>query len=466
MAGKLLKYSTDELLKKFGAGNHKPGSGSAAALQGLLSAQLIRTVINLSTDDKRKKRYEEWLDEFKKIDAQIESEIYPELERIFQEDSEQFDKAINQRIQRDNERNPIVKRHLDDQAQEELKPATQMPIDIANFCIRLARAASLVFRNGFRAVRGDSGVALNNAVSAIAGCLSIIDLNLLSIHSDRDTDRMRLEADMIRTEYQDLLDEAHNCLAELHKESQQMDSYYKEINELFALKGSRLSYEDIENLVRKLQNTLWKHRYIIWKKNTPKSELEILNPERVFPVIGYCYERETSLGIYETPTGAFEIAGIIDNKNKHVMISEKFDPTYRNFTAAHELGHALLHKHDILHRDRPLDGTHNTRGRERQELQADKFSAYFLMPGTLVRRMFREKFFMDKFVINDDTVFALNERSASEFRKRCEDLRGLSLFIANVEFFAGYTRKSLADVFNVSQGAMAIRLEELGLVEF
>jgi formiminotetrahydrofolate cyclodeaminase len=31
-------------LMKFGAGNHKPGSGSAAAFQGMVSAKLISTV--------------------------------------------------------------------------------------------------------------------------------------------------------------------------------------------------------------------------------------------------------------------------------------------------------------------------------------------------------------------------------------------------------------------------------------
>nr|WP_259069123.1 cyclodeaminase/cyclohydrolase family protein [Mucilaginibacter sp. X4EP1]MCS3814511.1 formiminotetrahydrofolate cyclodeaminase [Mucilaginibacter sp. X4EP1] len=45
---KLIEYTTEELLQKFGSGEHKPGSGSAAAFQGLLSAQLILTVIDLS----------------------------------------------------------------------------------------------------------------------------------------------------------------------------------------------------------------------------------------------------------------------------------------------------------------------------------------------------------------------------------------------------------------------------------
>jgi hypothetical protein len=37
MTEKLTEIATGKLLEKFGAGDHKPGSGSASALQGMLS---------------------------------------------------------------------------------------------------------------------------------------------------------------------------------------------------------------------------------------------------------------------------------------------------------------------------------------------------------------------------------------------------------------------------------------------
>jgi len=55
--GKLIELSTEELLKKFGSGKHKPGSGSAAAFQGMLSAKLIHTVIDLT---KSRETYKKW----------------------------------------------------------------------------------------------------------------------------------------------------------------------------------------------------------------------------------------------------------------------------------------------------------------------------------------------------------------------------------------------------------------------
>ena len=50
-----LELPAAELLEKFGKGSHVPGSGSAAAFQGMLSAQLILTVISLTLDKKRGK---------------------------------------------------------------------------------------------------------------------------------------------------------------------------------------------------------------------------------------------------------------------------------------------------------------------------------------------------------------------------------------------------------------------------
>lgn len=54
----LLNVTTEKLLEKFGAGNHKPGSGSAAAFQGMLSAKLLVTVISLTNELKRRDNYQ------------------------------------------------------------------------------------------------------------------------------------------------------------------------------------------------------------------------------------------------------------------------------------------------------------------------------------------------------------------------------------------------------------------------
>jgi formiminotetrahydrofolate cyclodeaminase len=49
-----LDLPTKDLLVRFGEGKHIPGSGSAAALSGLLACQLIKTVCKLT---RRKPEY-------------------------------------------------------------------------------------------------------------------------------------------------------------------------------------------------------------------------------------------------------------------------------------------------------------------------------------------------------------------------------------------------------------------------
>jgi formiminotetrahydrofolate cyclodeaminase len=79
---KLLHLTAEQLLQKFGAGSHKPGSGSAMAFQGMLSAQLLKTVIDLTTQNGRKEVYREWLPELYRIKKEIEERIYLNLEEL------------------------------------------------------------------------------------------------------------------------------------------------------------------------------------------------------------------------------------------------------------------------------------------------------------------------------------------------------------------------------------------------
>lgn len=94
MAGKLIDIPAGDLLKKFGAGSHKPGSGSASAHLGMMAAQLLLTVVDLTSDAKRKGKYGPHLKKLLSIKEDIELRIYPELENLFQKDSDEFDKVI------------------------------------------------------------------------------------------------------------------------------------------------------------------------------------------------------------------------------------------------------------------------------------------------------------------------------------------------------------------------------------
>jgi formiminotetrahydrofolate cyclodeaminase len=464
----LMLYSVEELLEKFGEGNHRPGSGSAAALQGMISAQLIRTVISLTSEEKRRPQYDKWLSDFQSMKLEIETSIYPTLARLFQEDSDQFDKTIELRKKRNAETNPERKAILANQALEALVPSTEMPVDIALCCAKLGDMAAFVFEHGFNAVRGDSAVALNGAVSGLFGCLSIIELNLLSFGWNEWTREIRLETKELKTTYERLLAKSGVLLHTLEEENKRKRSIQFD-NTLAELQSGRwedlhLSEVGIEDMAKKVQNALWDYREMFWKEDTPGAYLDVLQPDVVIEkILGYQFAYRP-LGRHTTTEGEFEIAGQIDKKQKVVLISRSLPPAVQNFTAAHELGHALMHKGLVLHRDRPLDGSHTNM--DIKERQADKFATFFLMPAQYVREIFLELFLMEKFAINDNTVFSIEGGRVSSFRKKVRDINGLARYLAAAEHFQGKSFRSMANIFNVSIGAMAIRLKELDLLEY
>lgn len=73
---------------------------------------------------------------------------------------------------------------------------------------------------------------------------------------------------------------------------------------------------------------------------------------------------------------------------------------------------------------------------------------------------------MEKLYINENSVLALRGGNTQAFRIKCKDQRGFATLIAQAGYYGGKDFNSLAKIFKVSPGAMAIRLMELKLVEF
>jgi formiminotetrahydrofolate cyclodeaminase len=192
MAQELIKLPTDQLLTKFGSGGHKPGSGSAAALLGLVACKLTQTVVSLSAGR----------DQYQGVEAQLTlanqdilEGIEPILLSAVQEDSEQFDRVIGARRLRDAETDKTRKRQLSEKALGELRVATDIPIRIAETCLHLAEKAIVVFDLGFKAARGDSGVAISSALAGASGAIAIIYLNLTSFKGGDWAIQTRKKAD-------------------------------------------------------------------------------------------------------------------------------------------------------------------------------------------------------------------------------------------------------------------------------
>lgn len=463
-----LESSVNDLMNKLGAGNAHPGSGSAAAFQGMVSAKMISTVLTLTANSKSPHLYAHCIKEILYYQEQIEKRIYPALAELFQKDSDQFEITIATRKERDEAMEEATINYLRRRALEELKVCIIIPFDIAELCAELAEIASFVFDNCVKKARGDSQVGLSGALSALAGCISIIRLNVLSFNSDEYnyTKTVVDEVNTLKKRYEELSIIADSKIKILEDEFQSKIPLFEGITVLLAkYRGSKNI--DLEQCSRDLQNLIWNNRSLIWKKSIPQNTLEILKPETILKqVLGYdCFFSE-EYGVPTGDDGVIEVAGVIDQPNKLVAISTIFPKEVQNFTAAHELGHAILHIQPILHRDNPLDRARQRSDSDLTEHEADKFATYFLMPKKIVEEVFFRIFESMQLKIDDNTAFKFGGKSVRNLREECKNKRELSKKIAALESYDGKFFVSLAKTFGVSTTAMAIRLEELGLISY
>jgi Zn-dependent peptidase ImmA (M78 family)/formiminotetrahydrofolate cyclodeaminase len=471
MESNLLEITVQKLLEKFGKGEHKPGSGSAAAFQGMISTQLLITVISLTCDEKRGSTYKSVVSEMQKISQELEDKFFPKLTDLFIKDSIQFDKTIKSRFARDEEDNKIEKSRLNRESLEELKISINIPWHIAQTCITVCENAAYVFDNGFRSARGDSQVALSGAVSALGGCISIIRLNLLSFKSDeyKYISKVLKELVKLENEYNRLNKLASSKIEVLKIEVENKIPFYKDTSEFIEKYKSAnfLSDKDIEQCANDLQKLALSHKDSIWPNQISIDALQILNPETILKkVLGYNYHVVPVIDIQEESGERFEVAGLINQDTKLVLISNEFDLQTQSFTAAHELGHAILHTQAVLHRDVPINSVGQYRTRNQQERQADKFASYFLMPEKTVREVFFQLFSTNRFILNEDTALFLTKVTLHELRQKCKTKRHFARIVSSSEWYSYESFPSLSNVFGVSVEAMAIRLEELDLFEF
>lgn len=469
MSSKLYETVTKDLMEKFGQGSHKPGSGSAAALDGMIAAKLLITVIDITDKTKVRYNYGVHLERLFRFREDIDKRIYPALVQLFQEDSDYFDKVISVRRERNAARNKqdwAVFRAKTIEVDAALRIATDLPLRIAELCYDLGKYACDVFNHGFQDARGDSGVALHNAIAVMGGCLSIINLNLSQLPSDGWTTDFQEKIPLIKRQFMELSALGLAKIEFLEQETkekweiQHTFEKYRQGN----LGDTILKDQDMEDLVRHLHLKLWEKRDIIWKEDPTDNAMDMIDPEAVIrKVLGYSFADTDSLGIHAIGNDLVEIAGMIDKDRQWIGISPNFPDEVKRFTMAHELGHAILHKQAVQHRDRPFDGSILI-PKDAFEKQADKFAAYFLMPGKQVSKVFQFIFGAPKLYINESSVLALGMGNIHALRAKCKDRRGFADVIAKTELYGGKPINSLAKIFGVSAGAMAVRLIELDLV--
>lgn len=219
----------------------------------------------------------------------------------------------------------------------------------------------------------------------------------------------------------------------------------------------------IQETARQLQVELWEQRADIWPAREP-SPFEILDPELAAAHLGIGYALNESLGKFGSRGMQFEVAGSLDRQRRIISISRRFPSGTMRFTAAHEIGHWLLHPGEMMHRDKPVKGleTGLQYNRPEQEKEADYFATCFLMPEKLVRRTF-ERLFGRNLAFDEAAAFELSPTDFGAFLRPHQNSLSRELILANAQRFNGVRFRSMAEQFGVSPTTMAIRLRELNL---
>lgn len=218
----------------------------------------------------------------------------------------------------------------------------------------------------------------------------------------------------------------------------------------------------IEKEARRLQSEIWSSRVLRYPLGVPGIPT-LFDPRNVADHCGLYFDVRDKLGTdYQ---GGGEAAGLWQPDRSTIAVSTRYSFEVQRFTAAHEIGHFMLHPNlgdRTLHRELPMNGPRGKRPPIEQE--ADYFAACLLMPRKAVINEFDDRFACKHpLVLNETVAYHLKVDVGTMFSQP----RGSLLFaeaVARTQQFDRRRFPSLAQFFGISALAMAIRLEELNLV--
>jgi hypothetical protein len=222
----------------------------------------------------------------------------------------------------------------------------------------------------------------------------------------------------------------------------------------------------IEAAARNLLRDMWRDHRNLFPMGKPKP-VQVADPEAAARFLGMRLEYAEGLGRWTRGDANYEIAGLLDQQRSLIRVSTRFEYEVQRFTAAHEVGHVVLrHAGKVIHRDRPISEVRGA-GKDPDEQEADYFAATFLAPSGLVNSEYQERFGLGPpLPLNDAVAFNLCAESAHALMRAGPDSLLFAARVASARQFNGRRfRGSLAEHFNISVKAMAIRLRELHLVE-
>lgn len=226
------------------------------------------------------------------------------------------------------------------------------------------------------------------------------------------------------------------------------------------------TFAQIENEARRLQYEIWHHRGVLFQSGEPPLRV-MFDPSIAAHVLGFNYESRERLAAIDE-LNRFEAAGILDKARRTIVVSRRFKVPVQRFSGAHEVGHLLLRHFAgdaVVHRDRPPN-QFTMAGRPRFEVEADYFAACFLAPKKPVIESFKARFLDGPpLKLDHNIAFHLKGEHAHELFLGPHGSLDFAVALASASRFGRlHFESSLADEFGLSVSAMAVRIQELGLV--
>jgi formiminotetrahydrofolate cyclodeaminase len=169
-------------MKELGSKKATPGSGSAAALLGMLSAKLMQSVIDKTLERKTRPEVNKKL---LFIRDKIVVPAYKKLSDLVQQDAEIFQKVVDARIARDNSESQSDKARFSRVALKEQKRATECVVRISSISQKLLENGPEVYSLGYKAIAGEAGAALSAAAASVLSCQFVTLLNLRSFQKSK-----------------------------------------------------------------------------------------------------------------------------------------------------------------------------------------------------------------------------------------------------------------------------------------
>lgn len=162
-------------LDKLASRSPEPGGGSVSALVGALGAALVSMVGNLTLGKEKYAAVQDRIEELLKTSESLRDD----LQGLIQRDTEVYaDVSAAFKLSRGTEEEKAVRA---ERIQEALKKATEVPFEIAEKCLEVARISETSAEIGNVGAVSDAGVAVLLAEAAAQSAALNVKINVNSI---------------------------------------------------------------------------------------------------------------------------------------------------------------------------------------------------------------------------------------------------------------------------------------------